>query len=56
MTVRRSFNVKYDQWLPAAKGHVLLIETHAGVPIVPTSELDKFFPGHPRRRKVPQGP
>jgi serine/threonine protein kinase len=45
LAVARSFNTQYDKWLPQSKGHLLIVETHDGVPIVPTSELDKFFPG-----------
>lgn len=44
MTDGRSFDTEYDRWLPTAKGHVLLIETHAGVPIVPLFVLDKVYP------------
>jgi serine/threonine protein kinase len=44
MKVRYSFNGAYDEWLPQAKGHVLLVETHTGVPIVPLSVLDKYYP------------
>lgn len=42
--VRRSFNCEYDTYLPQAKGHLLLIETHNGVPIVPLDVLDRHFP------------
>lgn len=44
MTVEYSFNCKYDRWLPAASGHILLIETHAGVPVVPPAVLEKYYP------------
>lgn len=42
--VARSFNTKYDEFLPQAKGNVLLVETHNGVPIVPLDVLEKHFP------------
>ena len=38
-------NGEYETWLPQARGHVLLIETHAGRPIVPGAVLDSYFPG-----------
>lgn len=43
-TVRKSFNTKYDTYLPQAKGHFLLVETHNGEPIVPLDVLEKHFP------------
>jgi hypothetical protein len=45
LAVRKSFNTDYDTCLPQARGHVLLVETHNGVPIVPLDVLDKHFPG-----------
>jgi serine/threonine protein kinase len=45
MIVEKAFNCEYDEWLPKAKGHFLLVETHDGVPIVPSTVLDKFYPG-----------
>lgn len=44
LAVAQSFNYEYDKYLPQAKGHVLLIETHNGVPIVPADLLEKYFP------------
>ena len=41
---RMSFNVDYAKYLPMAKGHILMIESHGGVPIIPATELDKVFP------------
>ena len=41
---RKSFNTEYDTYLPQAKGHLLLIETHNGEPIVPLDVLEKHFP------------
>ncbi len=55
MTVEQSFNCQYDQWLPAAKGHLLLVETHDGVPIVPPAVLDKFYPQASDGLKAPNG-
>lgn len=43
-TVRHSFNSDYDRHLPSARGHVLLIETHGGEPIIPLETLQRFFP------------
>jgi len=40
----RSFNTGYDKYLPMAKGHTILIETHAGVPIVDIGILERYFP------------
>ena len=45
LTVRKSFNTEYDKYLPQAQGHVLLIETHDGVPIVSLDIIEKYFPG-----------
>ena len=39
-----SFNTDYDKNLPRAKGSLLLIETHGGVPIVDVAILRKHFP------------
>jgi hypothetical protein len=39
-----SFNTDYKKNLPLAKGHILLIETHKGVPIVPLDVLHSVFP------------
>ena len=43
-TVRKSFNCEYDKYLPQAKGHLLLIETHNGKPIVSLDVLERYFP------------
>ena len=56
MTVTQSFNTEYDTWLPRAKGHQLIVETHGGVPIVPLAVLDKFFPGASAGLKGPAKP
>jgi hypothetical protein len=45
LTVRKSFNNAYDTILPQARGHVLLVETYDGKPIVPLETLEKYFPG-----------
>jgi hypothetical protein len=45
LTVKWSFNADYDTYLPQARGHVLLIETHNGTPIVPVEVLERHFPG-----------
>jgi predicted Ser/Thr protein kinase len=45
MAVGTSFNTRYDEYLPLAKGHVLLIETHDRIPLVPLSVLEQFYPG-----------
>ncbi|MEN6406971.1 MAG: transglutaminase domain-containing protein [Thermoguttaceae bacterium] len=39
-----SFNCQYDKYLPEANGHVILIETHEGKPIVPQKVLEKYYP------------
>jgi serine/threonine protein kinase len=55
MTPRRSFNTQYDELLPQAKGHELLIETHDGSPIVPLPVLDQVFPGASKGLKASDG-
>jgi len=45
LTVKKSFNFNFDTYLPQAHGHVLLVETHNGTPIVPLDLLEKYFPG-----------
>ncbi len=42
--VRYSFNGDYDRFLPMAKGHLFLVETHNGQPVVPLGFLEKYFP------------
>ena len=49
---RMSFNVDYAKYLPKAKGHILLIESHNGVPIVPVDELDAVFPGASKKLRA----
>ncbi|MCG8649121.1 MAG: M56 family metallopeptidase [Pirellulales bacterium] len=44
LAVGPSFNTKYDKFLPQAKGNVLMIETHRGVPVVDTATLERYFP------------
>ena len=39
-----SFNTGYDKYLPMAKGHTILIETNAGIPIVDMDILERYFP------------
>lgn len=39
-----SFNTDYDRYLPQARGHIILIETHGGRPIVPKPILEKYYP------------
>jgi len=51
LSVSRSFNSQYDKFLPESIGHVLLIETHNGVPIVPLDVLEKHFPSVSERLK-----
>jgi hypothetical protein len=55
LSVSMSFNTKYDEYLPQAKGNFLLVETHNGVPIVPIDVLEKYFPGASRGLKNPDG-
>lgn len=42
-----SFNTDYDKYLPTAKGNVILVETHDGVPIVDVVTLQRHFPAVP---------
>jgi hypothetical protein len=42
-----SFNTDYDTNLPAAKGNLILVETHDGDPIVDVSILQSYFPAVP---------
>ena len=44
LRVAKSFNYEYDKYLPEAKGHVILIETHKGTPIVPMEILERHYP------------
>jgi len=53
--VRQSFNGGYDVYLPQAKGHLLLVETHNSVPIVPLNVLEKHFPNASKGLKDPNG-
>jgi hypothetical protein len=46
--VKKQFNMDYDTLLPQARGHVLLVETHNGKPIIPREVLEKYFPGSAR--------
>jgi serine/threonine protein kinase len=55
ISIGNRFNQHFDQWLPAAKGHVLLVETHDGTPIVPLSVLEKFYLGASDGLKAPDG-
>lgn len=54
-SARQSFNCEYENNLPRAKGHVLLIETHKGVPIVPLDVLHQFYPDASRGLKQSDG-
>ncbi len=53
--VRQSFNTEYDKYLPLARGNILLIETHRGVPIVAQELLEKHIPGAGAGLKSPNG-
>ena len=44
LQVAKSFNTEYDKYLPQSQGHVLLIETHKGKPIVSQEILEKYYP------------
>ncbi len=55
LNVRKSFNAQYDRFLPQAMGHVVLIETHEGVPIVELAVLEKFFPAASAGLRSPRG-
>lgn len=44
LIVVKSFNTQYDTYLPQAKGHTLYIQTQKGIPIVPVTTLEKYFP------------
>ena len=44
LRVAHSFNCQYERFLPEAKGHVILIETHKGTPIVPKAVLERYYP------------
>ena len=43
-SVQKSFNSDYDNLLPLAKGHILLIESHRDVPVISIDTLEKFYP------------
>ncbi len=55
LTVRRSFNTSYDQEIPKAIGHIILIETHNGIPIVDLKILKKYFPSLPSKSTLARG-
>jgi hypothetical protein len=55
MTVRKQFNAEYGTYLPQARDHVLLVETHGGTPIVPLDLLEKYFPGSGKGLRHPDG-
>ena len=55
LSVPISFNSKYDEYLPRAKGNFLLVETHNGVPIVPVDVLEKYFPDASKGLQNPDG-
>ena len=42
-----SFNTNYDEIIKRIKGETLLIQTHAGIPIVDVDILKQHFPGLP---------
>ena len=44
LRVVKSFNYEYEEYLPEAKGHVILIETRKGKPIIPTEILEQYYP------------
>lgn len=44
LDVALSFNTGYDENIPKARGNILLVETHDGVPMA-KDELDAHFPG-----------
>ncbi len=54
MTIGKSLNTGYDEYLPLANGQLLLVETHDGVPVVPLPVLDKFYPGASAGLKTPE--
>ncbi|HEY4761816.1 MAG TPA: transglutaminase domain-containing protein [Thermoguttaceae bacterium] len=53
--VAHSFNTDYDVYLPKAQGHLLLIETHQGKPIIPLDILEKYFPNSASGLLQPSG-
>lgn len=38
-------NYKWDETFAKMQGHVFLIETHRGKPVVPVEDLEEYFPG-----------
>jgi hypothetical protein len=54
-SVPLSFNCDFDKNLPRARGHVLLVETHRGVPIAPVEVLEEHFPGCSKGLRQPDG-
>lgn len=55
MKIRKSFNTNYDEFIPQAMGHTILIETHSGVPIVDRKILKKHFPEHSEKLSSARG-
>jgi hypothetical protein len=54
-SIRQTFNTDYDDILPHAKGHTLLVETHRGVPIIAVEILERYFPKASEGLKSPDG-
>ena len=53
LQVGPAFNTSYDTYLPRARGHVLLIESHNCKPIIPPDVLEAHFPGAMRGLTLP---
>lgn len=51
-TVGRTFNTAYDKYLPQAKGNLIYIETHDGIPIVDVAILQRHFPAVPNGKQA----
>lgn len=55
LSVRKQFNTEFATYLPQARGHVLLIETHHGQPLVPIPVLEQYLPGAAKGLQHPEG-
>jgi hypothetical protein len=52
LAVGPSFNTQFDTYLPQAKGHVILIETQDGVPLIDLATLERYYPKASRGLKT----
>jgi len=52
---KQSFNTDYETYLPQARGHVLLVESHTSTPIIPLDVREDYSPGSARGLRQSDG-